>query len=200
MAVRPFVLALSGIPGAGKTTLTQAFRQRFGQMQVVYYDRFQTITQMPHAQVKDWFARGADPNEFDLGDLVTELTRLTQPVESAERRPLLLFETPFGRLHRTTGAFIDFLVWVDTPLDMALARATLAFLNIAQRDRAPAAAAEFIRWQTQYMKNYPIIRPMYVAQRDKISASAELVLDGIKTPDESVARIVAAIAERGIAI
>lgn len=200
MAVRPFVLALSGIPGAGKTTLTQAFRQRFGQLPVVYYDHYQTITQMTHAEVSEWFARGADPNDFALADLVNELTRQTQPVEGAERRPLLLFETPFGRMHRTTGAFIDFLVWVDTPLDMALARATLAFLNIAQRDRSPGAATEFIQWQTQYMKNYPVIRPMYVAQRDTISAFADLVLDGVKTPDESVARIVAAIAERGMAI
>jgi shikimate kinase len=200
MAVRPFVLALSGIPGAGKTTLTQAFRQRFGQIQVIYYDHFQTITQMTHAQVNDWFARGADPNEFDLARLVSELSRQTQPVESAERRPLLLFETPFGRLHRTTGAFIDFLVWVDTPLDVALARATLAFLNIAQRDRSPAAAGEFIKWQTQYMKNYPVIRPMYVAQREAISTSADLILDGAKPPDESVALIVAAIAERGIVV
>ena len=200
MAVRPFVLALSGIPGAGKTTLTQAFRRRFGQTQVVYYDHFQTITQMTHEQVSDWFSRGADPNEFDLADLVRELSRQTRPVEGTERRPVLLFETPFGRMHRTTGAFIDFLVWVDTPLDMALARATLAFLNIAQRDQAPAAAREFIKWQTQYMMNYPVIRPMYVAQREAISAAADLVLDGAKPPDESVALIVAAMAGRGMAI
>jgi hypothetical protein len=76
----------------------------------------------------------------------------------------------------------------------------LAFLNIAQRDPSPAAAREFIQWQTQYMKNYPVIRPMYVAQRETISAVADLVLDGAKPPDESIALIAAAISGRGVAI
>ena len=200
MGVRPFVLALSGIPGAGKTTLTKAFQRRFGETPVVYYDNFQTITHMTHAQVSDWFGRGANPNEFELADLVSELSRQTQPIDGAQRRPLLLFETPFGRMHQATGGFIDFLVWVDTPLDMALARAVLAFLHIAQRDRSRNAAEEFIKWQTQYMQNYPVIRPMYVAQRETISASADLVLDGHKSPDESVQLILGAIAKRGIAI
>jgi shikimate kinase len=200
MAIRPFVLALSGVPGAGKTTLTQAFRKRLSQLPVIYYDRFQTITQMTHEQVRDWFARGADPNEFDLTDLVDELARQTLPVSGDGHRPLVLFETPLGRLHHATGAFIDFLVWLDTPLDLALARATLAFINIAQRDRSPASAMEFVKWQTQYMQNYPVIRPMYVAQREAISTSADLVLNGNEPPEESVKFIIDALAKFSIAI
>jgi hypothetical protein len=198
MADRAFVLALSGIPGAGKTTLTQLLLKIFSEARVVYYDRFQTITNMTHSQVRDWFARGADPNEFALTELVGELQRQTQRQPADSRRPLVIFETPLGRLHRATGAFIDFLIWVDTPLDIALARATLAFLGVAQRDKASNAAVEFVKWQTQYMLNYPIIRPMYVAQRETISASADLVLDGNLPAEESVERIKTALARHGI--
>jgi uridine kinase len=198
MADRAFVLALSGIPGAGKTTLTQLLLKIFSEARVVYYDRFQTITNMTHSQVRDWFARGADPNEFALTELVGELQRQTQRQPADSRRPLVIFETPLGRLHRATGAFIDFLIWVDTPLDIALARATLAFLGVAHRDKAPNAAVEFVKWQTQYMLNYPIIRPMYVAQRETISASADLVLDGNLPAEESIERIKTALARHGI--
>jgi hypothetical protein len=198
MADRAFVLALSGVPGAGKTTLTHLLLKMFSEARVVYYDRFQTITNMTHSQVRDWFARGADPNEFALTELVGELQRQTQRQPADSRRPLVIFETPLGRLHRATGAFIDFLIWVDTPLDIALARATLAFLGVAQRDKAPNAAVEFVKWQTQYMLNYPIIRPMYVAQRETISASADLVLDGNLPAEESIERIKTTLARHGI--
>jgi uridine kinase len=200
MTDRTFVLALSGIPGAGKSTLTRQLHAKFPRSRAVYYDQFESITRMGSEQVRAWFARGGDPNEFALSELTAELTRQTQRPSEDGRRPLVIFETPFGKMHRTTGAFIDFLVWIDTPLDIALARATLSFLQIAQRDSSSRIALSFIRWQEQYMTNYPIVRPMYLAQREVISASADLVVDGAKPPDDSFALIVAALAERGIGI
>jgi uridine kinase len=198
MPERAFVVGLAGLPGAGKTTLTQLLLKSFGGSRAVYYDQFQTITRMTPEWVSDWFARGADPNEFALAELVAELTRKTQVSEAEQRRPLVIFETPFGRLHRATGAFIDFLVWIDAPLDIALARATLGFLDSAQRDKAPDAAVEFIRWQTQYMLNYPIIRPLYVAQSERIGSSADLVLDGSRSAKESADLVKKTLASRGV--
>jgi len=200
MTDRTFVLALSGIPGAGKSALMRQLHAKFSRSRLVYYDQFETITRMGSERVRAWYTRGGDPNEFALSELVAELTRQTQRPSEDGRRPLVIFETPFGKMHRATGAFIDFLVWIDTPLDIALARATLSFLHIAQRDSSSRVALSFVRWQQQYMTNYPLIRPMYLAQREIISASADLVLDGAKPPDESSALIVAALAERGIVI
>jgi uridine kinase len=200
MTDRAFVLGLSGIPGAGKSTLTRQLHTKFPRSRVVYHDQFESITRMGSEQVKAWFARGGDPNEFPMSELIAELTRQTQRPSEDGRRPLVIFETPFGRLHRTTGAFIDFLAWIDTPLDIALARATLAFLRIAQRESSPRVALSFIQWQEQYMTNYPLVRPMYLAQREVISGSADLVLDGAKPSDDSFPLVVAALAARGVAV
>jgi uridine kinase len=190
-------VGLSGVPGAGKTTLTQLLLQNYRQAQAVYYDQFQTITRMSPTQIRDWFARGGDPNEFPLSELLGELQRRTQ-VPPGAGRPLVLFETPFGRLHRATGAFVDFLVWIDTPFDVALSRAVLAFLDAAQRDKAPNAATDFIRWQRQYMLNYPTIRAMYLAQRESISSAADLVLDGSQSTADLAAAVVKSLAARGV--
>jgi uridine kinase len=198
MTERAFVLGLSGTPGAGKTTLTRHLHKIFPQSRIVYYDQFQTITQMGHEQVRAWFARGGDPNEFALSELAAELTRQTQRPSEDGKRALVIYETPFGRMHRTTGAFIDFLVWIDTPLDLALARATLAFLQLAQREKSGRAALAFVQWQEQYMINYPMIRPMYIAQRDTILGAADLVVDGTREPTDSSAAIVAGLAGRGV--
>ncbi len=193
-ADRAFVVALAGFPGSGKSTLTHRLKALFGQARIVYHDQFQTITHMSEAQVREWLRRGADPNEFPLTELVAELERQTQIGAEARRRPLVFFETPLGRMHRGTGAFIDFLIWIDVPLDIALARATLAFLASVK----PGEAANFVKWQTQYMLNYPVIRPLYVRQREQIAASAELKIDGTKSPDALAADVANALATLGI--
>jgi hypothetical protein len=198
MADRAFVVALAGVPGAGKTTLTQLLLQNYRQAQAVYYDQFQTVTRMSPTQISDWFARGGDPNEFPLSELLGELRRRTQIPAGAARRPLVLFETPFGRLHRATGAFVDFLIWIDTPFDIALSRAVLAFLDAAQRDKSPNAPRDFIKWQRQYMLNYPTIRELYVAQREAISSSADLTLDGSKSAADLAAEVAKTLAARGV--
>jgi hypothetical protein len=125
MADRAFVAGLSGVPGSGKTTLMRLLLRHYPEAQAVYYDRFHPG--MTETQIRDWFGRAGDPNEFALSDLIGELTRQTQIQPGHQPRPLVLFETAFGRAHRATGAFIDFLIWIDTPLDIALSRANPYF-------------------------------------------------------------------------
>jgi uridine kinase len=185
---KPFVLGVSGPPGAGKTTLTKALMRRRPTARALYYDRYQPLTRLPLSEIRAWFARGGDPNEIDHGELLADLRRETRSQPGLPEKPLLVFETPFGRLHRDTGAFIDFLVWVDTPLDIALSRAILAFTTVAHDEASPRAAPNFIDWQIQYMTNYPLVREMYLSQRERLRPFADLTLDGT-APSETSAEI-----------
>src|SRR5580698_6495835 len=101
MADRAFVVALSGIPGAGKTTLMNLLLRDYPQSQAVYYDRFHPG--MTEPEIQDWFRRVGDPNEFGLTELIGELTRRTHARHDNSGRPLVFFETAFGRAHRATG-------------------------------------------------------------------------------------------------
>ena len=198
MADRAFVIGVCGVPDAGKTTLTRLLLRDCAQASALYFDRYETFTRMKTAQARDWFAHGADPNDFALGELVGELQRRTQILPEAGRRPLVLFETPFARLHRSSGAFIDFLVWLDTPLDIALSRAILAFLD--QVKQTPQAAAQFIQWQRRYLTNYQNLHTMYATQRATILPTADLVLDGGRPAEESAALVWKALAARGVEV
>src|ERR1700683_4466172 len=109
MAERAYVVGLSGVPGSGKTTLLRLLLRDYPRAQAVAYDRFPP--DMTGEEIQDWFRRGGDPNEFTLTELMGELSRQTQIQPGARRRPLVLFETAFGRAHRATGAFIDLSVW-----------------------------------------------------------------------------------------
>jgi hypothetical protein len=70
----------------------------------------------------------------------------------------------------------------------------LSFLHIAQREKSGRVALAFVQWQEQYMANYPIVRPMYVTQRDAILQTADLVIDGNLPPADLAAAILKALA------
>ena len=199
MVERAFVLGLSGVHGADKMTLTRRLMQEYPKADLLRHDDYQTITRMSSAETRAWFDRGADPNEFALTELVEELTRRTRIRGDVRRRPLLLFETPLGRRHHATGAFIDLLVWIDTPFDVALSRTLLRFVDQAQRDAAPNAKSDFLKWLRNYLARYEGLRAMYVVQREALLPSADLVLDGGEAVETSVARVRAALLERGVA-
>ncbi len=173
------MLALAGPPGAGKSTLMDEMQRRHAGSRLVHYDKHQPLTKLDPKEVQAWFARGGDPNEVDHGELVVDLRR---EISRAANESLVLFETPFGRLHRDSGAFIDFLVWIDTPLDVALSRAMLASTKTALSENGSQALRGFVEWQSQYLAHYPAARRMYQAQRERIAPGADLVLDGADSP------------------
>ncbi len=189
MADKAFVLGLAGVPGSGKTSLLNLLLRDFSPAQAVYYDRFDPG--MTDAEICDWVARTGDPNELMFSGLVDELKRQTKVQSYNPSRPLVLFETAFGRVHRTTGAFIDFLVWVNTPLEIALSRASLVFLDAVQSKQSTDAASEFIPWMTRYMRDYPMLRRIYLAMNAQMSSTADLILDGTQ-PAEILAESVKA--------
>ncbi len=155
--MKPIVIALCGPPGAGKSTLTQAILSLKPAYRAIDHDDFPNQTARSFADIKAWFERGGDPNEFPLPELEARLETLSADASF----PALLFETPFGRTHRRTGRFIDYLVWIDVPLEIALARQILGFCRQAaaagpQKDKA------FSAWLENYLRSYTeIIADMY---------------------------------------
>jgi uridine kinase len=192
MADRPFIVGISGVPGSGKTTLIRMLLRDYPAADAISYDRFDPG--MTDRQLQDWVQRGGDPNEMPLTELIGALARLARP--DGPSRPLIFFETAFGRVHKASGAFIDLSVWIDTPLDLALSRANLVFIGNTARNPAPTAASDFISWLTRYMEVYPLLRRMYLATGERGSALADLVVDGSQPVEASVAFIRSAIVER----
>ncbi len=198
--IAPFVVAVTGPPGSGKTTLSRALAERLGGAPVLSYDAYETITGWPPEQVAAWLADGAPLDAVPVPGLAEDLARLRrgEPVPDRERggtlrlarreaRPAIVLDTLLGRAHPGTGRQIDHLVWLDLPLDRALARKLRSFTEEARRD--PSAAPGFLAALDAYLGRYDILlHPTYALQRDRVRPAADQIL-GAGTLAEHLAAI-----------
>lgn len=165
------IVAISGHPGGGKTTLTKALATRLG-VPALHYDDFETMTSRPPAEVRGWIERGSNYDEIELGRLAGELERRAG---ASDRPKLVLFDTLLGRAHRQTGELIDVLIWIDTPPDIALARK----IGDAAARAAQTESAEFLGWLCGYLDHYQsFISGTYDVQRKRVRPDADIILDG----------------------
>ncbi|WP_152536238.1 hypothetical protein [Mesorhizobium loti] len=185
------IVAISGHPGSGKTSLTKALQDRLG-VPALHYDEYETITASPPARIRDWIERGSDYNEIALEPLVREMVRLA---ESTPRPKCVLLDTLLGRAHGATGELIDTLIWVDTPPDIALARKISE--AAARANAAPDEAPAFVNWLESYLAHYTgFIAGTYTEQRDRVRPAADIILDGRASVNKLADDAVLAIQQR----
>ena len=107
----------------------------------------------------------------------------------------IVIETQFGRAHRATGALIDFSIWIDVPLEVALARKVKAFTAAALAGE-PSSAHERLQWLDGYLAGYlALVRRLLLVQAEKVRPQADLVIDGGGDP-AALARLAGAEVRR----
>jgi uridine kinase len=188
------VLAIAGPPGSGKTTLMLALAGRLPGSNWMSMDGFPAPSAMAPEALGQWLDDGADFAKLETPGLEEALRSWKAGLETSEpltgRRvpsaPLLILEAPLGRAHRATGSLIDALVWIDTPLDVALARNLVAWT--ASSEPHPP------EWLAGDAQHYlATTRKVLLAQRDAVAADADLVVDGLLDTAQQADRVIAAL-------
>ncbi len=181
-----YVIAISGPVGAGKTTLAQAVADELSDATILQFDHYERITEQSIEQVRDWMQGGADLDAIAIPGLAEALQALkegravTDPMTGTmiPARKYILFETQFGRRHAATGRYIDLMIWVDTPLDVALARKVRQFAA-ALEGSDPAAARTFGPWLHGYLGNYlDVVAGLLRIQKASVGTGADVVVEG----------------------
>ncbi len=184
------VIAVAAPVGGGKSTLVTALAGRLDGAAAIHFDHYERITEQPIEQIRRWMQDGADLDQMVIQGLAEDLRalklgrRVLDPLTKvcAQARNYVLFETQFGRQHGATGTHIDYLVWIDTPLDIALARKVRQFAG-AMDCGTQEEARSFAPWLRAYLDNYlDIVGGLLRMQRDTVGAKADLVLDGTLDP------------------
>lgn len=136
---------------------------------VIHFDDYEV--EMP-SDLSAWLAAGADFDEWHVPKLVWDLEK------ARVGRAPVLFEAPLGRAHDATGRSIDFLVFVDVPLEIALARFVSRELN-----KGGSRLDEYLAMYE------PLLHGIYLQQVTQVKRGADLVVDGTRSVDAVVRQI-----------
>lgn len=176
------VIGIGGVSAAGKSTLCKALGKALDAT-VISWDDFEKISEEPKDYLA-WFQTDRDYSLWKYDELALVLKTLKDGrdlVCPATKIKLIstkyvIFEAPLARKHFQTGQYVDFLIFLDTPPDIALARRMLREFGISQNCR------EIIKELENYLR---FERPLYLGSHEA-RHQAELIVDGSLTVTEQV--------------
>lgn len=112
--MRPFVISIAAVSGGGKTTIVRQLSEKLHNSKSLFFDNYDF--EGPD-DIINWVDSGAIYDEWNLSPLLKDLEILL-----SEQLNFIILEYPFAYKHSMIRGFIDFTVFIDTPLDVALAR------------------------------------------------------------------------------
>jgi len=186
------VIAIAGASGSGKSTLVRALAQRIKNTETMYFDDYRQ----------------------NYGNLTKDLQNLrrgnhiTYPEDNGQinARKVIILEEPTGRTRKGMSDKIDFLVYINLPLEVSLARVLLRSIKQSEdkdinafyeaigpqfepkfTEEKPTKLMHILVWQLEmYLKQH---RQEYLVDHETNLKDADLVVDGLKSVDQLIMEI-----------
>lgn len=173
------IIAIAAVTAGGKTTVVNAIRNKLPRTSALYFDEYSFDREV--TDYYQWVLDGADYNVWDLEPLEKDIILK----KNSGLYDYLLLDYPFAYCNDRIKKYIDVAVFIDTPLDIAMARRML-------RDFKHAAAEEIRNELENYLK---YARIAYMQMLKDIRPSSDYVVDGTKELEKIVDEIINVITE-----
>ncbi len=182
------VVGISAVGGGGKTAASRRLAGVLGDAVALHFDDYEESNVYP-ADLPRWFADGADYDAYETPLFIRHLQALKDgqsicyPMGGTIVGPAryVVADAPLGRAHSDSGRLIDLLVFIDTPLDVAMARRILRDIELAD-EPLQHVIAELAGYEAR-------ARPIYEHFQERMRADADLVIEGTLGIDLVVERI-----------
>lgn len=198
-SARPFVIAIGGTSGSGKSALVKRVASLLGEATTLFFDDYASVSSYP-SDIEAWVRDGAHSDGWKTPQFATDLLALRhgQPISppggvaQQQPAPYIVVEEPFGRERQEMRAAIDLVAVIDVPLEVALARRIRRDLQSAPKDSA--TSVEALRSLDQFLEVYldHRLREAYQITNRRALATCDVVLDGLKPTDELAEQVVQA--------
>lgn len=168
------IIAIAAVTAGGKTTVVSEIKKQLKSVQSLHFDDYTF-----EGEVDDfyaWVTQGANYNVWDLSPLIKDICE----IKRNENCEYLLLDYPFAYCHTELSKYIDCAIFIDTPLDIALARRVL-------RDMKNATGEEIRQDMDMYIK---FARVAYIQMLKDILPASDYVIDGTKELNEKVEEII----------
>jgi len=182
-----YVIAVAAPIGGGKTSLVQAIANRLDDATTIHYDSYEKATGEPVHNLIQWMKNGADFDDFSVPGLPNDLEKLKggesiiDPLTNMQitSRKYIIFEMPLGKELKDTAEYIDLLIWIEVPLDIALARKVKEYIDVFLTKHKKEMYEDRMIWLGQFLDNYlKVTRDVLQIQKEKVSANADIIIDG----------------------
>jgi uridine kinase len=176
------VIAVSGPPGSGKSTLCKYLCHQFPTSIYVSMDDFQLMTDWDPSTLVRWIQQGANYNQLPMPGLAACLHNAIEiqnqlSRDSNELHRIVFLESHLGRATDALTRLVKYVVWIDCDLDICLAR---ALLSIIEQQSSPASNERRNRCEvSHYLKHYiALTSGLLRLQQKRIRGDADYVYDG----------------------
>ena len=173
------IIAIGAVTAGGKTTVVNAVKDRLPISAALHFDDYSF-----KGEVEDfskWVSEEADVHIWDLSPLKADIEEI---IRSGEYDYLLL-DYPFAYQHQMIRPYLDRCIFIDTPLDIAMARRVL-------RDMKEATADEIRNEMDTYLK---YARTAYIQMLETHLSTCDYVIDGAKELESIVNETIEIIAK-----
>ena len=175
------IIAVSAVTAGGKTTAVNAVKEKLPRCTSLHFDDYSFEGEVD--DFHQWVLDGTDYNVWNLSPLKADIENI---ISSGEYDYLLL-DYPFAYRNDLIRDYIDCAVFIDTPLDIAMARRIL-------RDMNNASADEIRDEMKTYLKD---ARIAYVQMLKDIKPSSDYVIDGVQDLEYITMELLDIIMNRG---
>lgn len=173
------IIAIGAVTAGGKTTVVNAVKDRLLRTASLHFDDYSF-----EGEVEDfskWAAEGADVNVWNLSPLKKDIERIIR----SDKFDYLLLDYPFAYQHQMIKPYLDRCIFIDTPLDIALARRVL-------RDMKGAAADEIRNEMDIYLNG---ARSAYIQMLKVHLSTSDHVIDGAKERENIIDEVIEIISK-----
>ena len=187
------VVGISSVSGGGKTATTLRMVEVLGDAVALHFDDYDETNVHPD-DIQRWFADGADYDAYQTPVFSHHLQALKagqsicHPVGGTPIGPTryVVADAPLGRAHSDSGQFIELMVFIDTPLDVAMERRILRDIGPA----APSTADDALKRVKGELSGYEhLLRPIYMHFQERMRGGSDLIVDGTLSIEQVVGRI-----------
>ena len=166
---RPYIIAINSVSGGGKTSLVKLLHESLPKSLAFYFDDFDETNVYPQ-DFYEWWKRGGDLTEFDCRGMREAVDDAIRAVHAE----FIILDYPFSRDHPRFEELIDLSVFVDTPLDIAMARRVIRDYRAVPGETADEVLDRLKAELAHYLEKarYPYL------DTNRHKPGSDLILDG----------------------
>lgn len=204
MTNRPIVIAVSSVSGRGKSAVVKKLAKILEDSIAIHFDDYET----PDTYPKNPLILLENLTNFDViqSPLLAEHLKIlknggtvtTPQGEVLKSARFIVYEGPLGYAQHETGQYIDFLAFIDTPLEVALARRySRSFATSHYQEKSREQLIRLIEELQSFTDGYLMwTRKAYQTLIDVVRPSSDLILEWDQTPEIIASGIVDALKEK----